>query len=45
VTVSAAYPAVTLVLAAIFLSEGLTVGRSAGALLVIAGVIVITLSK
>jgi transporter family protein len=45
VTVSAAYPAVTLVLAALFLSEGLTVGRSAGALLVIAGVVVITLSK
>jgi bacterial/archaeal transporter family protein len=45
VPVSAAYPAVTLVLAAIFLSEALTFGRAAGALLVIGGVVVLTTVK
>jgi bacterial/archaeal transporter family protein len=45
VPISAAYPAVTLVLAAIFLSEALTVGRAAGALLVIGGVVVLTTVK
>lgn len=45
VPISAAYPAVTLVLAAIFLSEALTLGRAAGALLVIGGVVVLTAVK
>lgn len=45
VPITAAYPAVTLVLAAIFLSEALTVGRIAGALLVIGGVVVLTTVK
>ena len=44
VSVSAAYPAVTLVLSALFLSEGVTVGRVAGTALIIAGVVVVTLS-
>jgi uncharacterized membrane protein len=43
--VSAAYPAVTLVLAAAFLSEALTVGRAAGTVLIIAGVVMVTLAK
>ena len=43
--ITAAYPAVTLVLAAIFLSEALTLGRAAGALLVIGGVVVLTAVK
>lgn len=42
--ISAAYPAVTLLLAAIFLSEPLTLGRVAGAGIVVAGVVVITLA-
>ena len=42
VPVSAAYPAVTLVLAAIFLSESLSLARVGGTALVIAGVVVIT---
>jgi len=42
VPISAAYPAVTLVLAAIFLSEALTPARIAGLLLVIGGVVVLT---
>lgn len=41
-SVGAAYPAVTLVLAAIFLSEALTVGRILGVALVIGGVVVLT---
>lgn len=45
VPISAAYPAVTLVLAAIFLSEAITVARAGGMLLVIAGVIVLTSVK
>lgn len=45
VPITAAYPAVTLVLAAIFLSEALTLGRVAGALLVIGGVVVLTTVK
>ncbi len=45
VPITAAYPVVTLVLAAIFLSEALTVGRVAGALLVIGGVVVLTTVK
>lgn len=42
--ISAAYPAVTLVLAAAFLSEGLTIGSVAGAGLVVVGVVVLTLA-
>ena len=42
--VSAAYPAVTLVLAAAFLSEGLSVARGVGVGLVIGGVVVLTTS-
>lgn len=42
--ISAAYPAVTLILAAAFLSEGLSAVRVGGALLVIAGVVVLTLA-
>ena len=45
VPVSAAYPAVTLVLAAVFLSEALTPGRIAGLLLVVGGVVVLTSVK
>jgi transporter family protein len=45
IPVSAAYPAVTLVLAAIFLSEAFTLGRAGGVLLVIAGVVVLTTVK
>jgi transporter family protein len=45
VPISGAYPAVTLVLAALFLSEALTFGRAAGALLVIGGVVVLTTVK
>ena len=45
VPISAAYPAVTLVLAAIFLSEAITFARAGGMLLVIAGVIVLTSVK
>ena len=44
VAVSAAYPILTLVLAAVFLSEALTVGRAVGAALVVAGVITVTLA-
>lgn len=42
--ISAAYPAVTLVLAALFLSESLTATRVAGAALVVGGVVVLTLA-
>ena len=45
VAVTAAYPVVTLVLAAAFLAEALTVGRAVGAGLVVAGVVVLTLSE
>lgn len=44
VTISAAYPAATLFLAALFLSEPITVGRLAGVALVIGGVVVITVA-
>lgn len=43
VTVGAGYPAVTVLLAAMFLSESLTVARVAGVLLVIAGCVLISL--
>jgi transporter family protein len=45
VPVSAAYPAVTLVLAAIFLSEHVTVARAAGMVLVVIGVMVLTAAR
>ena len=45
VAFSAAYPAVTLILGALFLSESLTVGRAVGACLIMAGVVVVSLSK
>lgn len=45
ISISAAYPAVTLVLAAIFLSESLTVGRAVGTALIISGVVVVTLAR
>jgi uncharacterized membrane protein len=41
--ISAAYPVVTLPLAAAFLSEALTVGRAVGAGLVVTGVVILTL--
>lgn len=44
IPVTAAYPAVTLLLSAAFLSEGLSLARVGGALLVIAGVVVLTAS-
>lgn len=44
VPVSAAYPAVAMVLAAVFLSESLTVGKVIGALVVIGGVVLISVS-
>ena len=42
IPVTAAYPAVTLVLAAAFLSESLTLVRVGGALLVVTGVVILT---
>jgi transporter family protein len=42
IPVTAAYPAVTMVLSVLVLSESLTVGRVAGVALVAAGVVVIT---
>lgn len=44
VAISAAYPAVTLVLAAAFLSEPLSVGRVIGAALIVAGVAIVSLT-
>ena len=43
--VTAAYPVVTLLLAAAFLSEAVTVGRAVGVGLVVVGVVVLTLSE
>jgi bacterial/archaeal transporter family protein len=43
--ISAAYPVVTLILAALFLSEGLTLGRGLGASLVVLGVVVLTATE
>lgn len=45
VPVSAGYPAVTLIMAAIFLSEGITVAKGAGVLLVVGGVVVLTTAE
>lgn len=42
IPISAAYPAVTVILSAIFLSETLTVASVAGVLLVVGGVVVLT---
>jgi bacterial/archaeal transporter family protein len=44
VSISASYPAVTLILAAIFLSERVTVMKALGVAVVISGVIVLTRS-
>lgn len=43
VSISAAYPVVTLVLAAAFLGEDISIAKSVGCLLVVAGVVTITL--
>lgn len=45
IPVGSAYPVVTLVLAAIFLSESISAVRVGGALLVIAGVVLISLNN
>ena len=42
--ITAAYPAVTLIGAALFLSEDITIGKVAGMLLVLAGVVVLTVA-
>lgn len=44
VPITAAYPAVTLVLAALFLSESITIAKVGGMLLVLAGVVVLTVA-
>jgi transporter family protein len=44
VPITAAYPAVTLIGAALFLSEDITAGKVAGMLLVLAGVVVLTVA-
>lgn len=45
VPVSAAYPAATVVLAALFLGENISLARVSGLLMVIAGVVVLTLAR
>ena len=45
VPVTAAYPAATVVLAALFLGENISLARVAGMLMVIAGVVVLTLAR
>lgn len=45
IPISAAYPAVTLVLSAMFLGEAFTAGRALGVLLVIGGVVVLSAVK
>jgi bacterial/archaeal transporter family protein len=42
VPISATYPVVTLILAAMFLSEGVTVAKAAGVAVVVGGVVVLT---
>ena len=42
VSITAAYPVVTLILAAIFLSEAITVAKAVGVLVVVGGVVVLT---
>ncbi len=42
VPITAAYPVVTLILAALFLSEALTVAKAVGVLVVVGGVVVLT---
>lgn len=44
IPITAAYPAVTLIGAALFLSENITVGKVIGMLLVLAGVVVLTIA-
>jgi 4-hydroxybenzoate polyprenyltransferase len=45
VSITAAYPAVTLVLAAAYLSEAITPGRAIGTALIVGGVVIVTLAK
>jgi uncharacterized membrane protein len=45
VPVSAAYPAATVVLSALFLGENISLARVAGTLIVIAGVVVLTVAR
>jgi transporter family protein len=45
VPVTAAYPAATVVLAALFLGENISLARVAGMLMVIVGVVVLTLAR
>jgi bacterial/archaeal transporter family protein len=45
VPISAAYPAVTLILSALFLSEKLTPGRAIGVVMVVVGVVIVTMSS
>ena len=45
VPISAAYPAVTLILSALFLSEKLTLRRGIGVVMVVAGVVMVTMSS
>jgi len=44
VPVTAAYPAVTLILAAAFLGESITVAKACGVLLVVSGVVLLTVA-
>ncbi|MBS1892199.1 MAG: EamA family transporter [Actinobacteria bacterium] len=44
IPITAAYPAVTMIGAALFLSESITVAKVAGMLLVLAGVVVLTVA-
>jgi transporter family protein len=45
VPVTAAYPAATVILAAVFLGESITLARVGGMLLVIAGVVLLTIAR
>ncbi|QEC48495.1 EamA family transporter [Baekduia soli] len=45
VPISAGYPAVTVILAALFLSEGITVAKALGVVLVVGGVVVLTTAE
>lgn len=45
IPITAAYPAVTLVLAAIFLSEGVSLAKVGGVVLVLGGVVLLTVAE
>ena len=45
VPISATYPVVTLIMAAIFLSEGVTVAKAVGVVVVVGGVVVLTTAE